>query len=434
MEKYIILRDLNRAPSRRMKTRSATRSAAPPADFEFETESAPAPGGAPSPTPAALRTDLPAPAIETATLSARDVQDAARDPDIEALAIDMPTILLAPVATDAGSAAAAGDNWGITAIGAAGSPFTGKGVSVCVLDTGIDVTHPAFKGVILDKRDFTTGVPEGQVIGDQPGWDGNGHGTHCAGTIFGRNVDGVRIGVAPGVTSAMIGKVLRDSGGGTTEMLFAGLQWAITSGVDVVSMSIGFDFPGLVEKRIAAGLSPRQATSDALVAYRANLRLFDSLMAMVKARLPFDEGTVIVAASGNESDHARDIHIAVSIPAAADGMISVGAVGQKDGKEGLANFSNVMPAVCAPGVAIRSAKAGGGLIEMSGTSMATPHVAGIAALWWEHLRSKSANHKTSAAEVVSGMMTAARQEDVFATPFSKFDFGAGLVTVPRAVA
>jgi hypothetical protein len=59
----------------------------------------------------------------------------------------------------------------------------------------------------------------------------------------------------------MIGKVLRDNGSGTTDMLFAGLQWAITAGVDVISMSIGFDFPGLVEKRMAQGLSARQAPS-----------------------------------------------------------------------------------------------------------------------------------------------------------------------------
>lgn len=438
MQKYTILRDLNRTTTttrglsaRSPSPRSATRAAPPPADFGFRTESVPEARAGGS-----LAAELPAPVIETTTLSDRDVQDAARDPDVQGLAVVMPTILLAPVALDADAAAAdaPGDSWGIAAVGATGSPFTGMGVSVCVLDTGIDASHPAFQGVALDKRDFTTGVPGGQPIDNRPDWDRNGHGTHCAGTIFGRNVDGARIGVAPGITSAMIGKVLGDNGGGTTDMLFDGLQWAITAGVDIVSMSIGFDFPGLVEKRVQAGLSPRQAASDALVAYRANLRLFDALMAMVRVRAPFDEGTVIVAASGNESDHARNIHIAVSIPAAADGMISVGAVGQSGGKQELANFSNTMPVVCAPGVAIRSARIGGGLVPMSGTSMATPHVAGVAALWWEHLRRKSGNNKSSAADVISNMTMTARQEDVFASPFSRFDFGAGLVAVPHAVA
>lgn len=438
MQKYTILRDLNRQTTRGVSARSAApRSAGPatppPADFSFRTESFPEARAGGAPTPAV---ELPVPAIETTTLSERDVQDAARDPDVEGVAVVMPTILLAPVALGADAAAAdvAGDSWGLAAVGATGSPFTGKGVSVCVLDTGIDASHPAFQGVTLDKRDFTTGTPGGQPIDDKPDWDRNGHGTHCAGTIFGRNVEGARIGVAPGITNAMIGKVLGDNGGGTTDMLFDGLQWAITAGVDIVSMSIGFDFPGLMERRIQAGLSPRQAASDALVAYRANLRLFDTLMAMVKVRAPFDEGTVIVAASGNESDHAHNIHIAVSIPAAAEGMISVGAVGQTGGKQELANFSNTMPVVCAPGVAIRSARTGGGLVPMSGTSMATPHVAGVAALWWEHLRRKSGNNKSSAADVIGNMTMTARQEDVFASPFSKFDFGAGLVTVPRAVA
>ena len=421
MQKYTILRDLNRKTSRR----EATRSGPLPGDFTFDAtrsvESAPP-------------EELPAPQIETTSLTERNAQDAANDPEVAGVARVMPTMLLAPVQFDASEAEpqADGDSWGIMAVGAQGSQLTGNGVSVCVLDTGIDAGHSAFLGIVLDKRDFTTGAQGGQPIDTHPNWDANGHGTHCAGTIFGRDVDGVRIGVARGVKQAMIGKVLRDNGGGTTDMLFAGLQWAITAGVDVVSMSIGFDFPGLVERRVEAGLSARQAASDALVAYRANLRLFDALMNMVKARAEFDEGTVIIAASGNESNRAKDIRIAVSIPAAADGMVSVGALGRKAGKHEAAWFSNTMPIVSAPGVAIRSAKSGGGLVEMNGTSMATPHVAGIAALWWEHLRAKSPNNKAAAADVVMRMTAGARQGDVFVGPYSKFDYGAGLMTVPQA--
>jgi len=245
-------------------------------------------------------------------------------------------------------------------------------------------------------------------------------------------VDGTRIGIARGVIAALIGKVLDDEGHGTTEMLFKGLQWAIGEGVDVVSMSIGFDFPGLVERRVAAGWSARQAASDALVAYRANLRLFDSLMGMVKARAAFNEGTVIVAASGNESNRAKNITIGVSIPAAAEGIVSVGALEQKGTRCDAAYFSNTLPIISAPGVGIKSAKAGGSLVEMSGTSMACPHVGGVAALWWEHLRSKDPKRKSSAADVVHHMVASARQNDVFAGEFSKLDFGAGLVSAPKA--
>ena len=69
---------------------------------------------------------------------------------------------------------------------------------------------------------------------------------------------------------------------------------------------------------------------------------------------------------------------------------------------------------------------------MNGTSMATPHVAGIAALWWEHLRATSPDGRAAAADVAMRMTVAARQQDVFAGPYSKVDYGAGLVTVPQA--
>ena len=83
-------------------------------------------------------------------------------------------------------------------MGADTSSCTGNGIVVAVLDTGIDASHPAFAGVEVIQKDFT-----GEGDGDQ-----HGHGTHCAGTIFGRNVNGTRIGVAMGVKKALIGKVL----------------------------------------------------------------------------------------------------------------------------------------------------------------------------------------------------------------------------------
>ncbi|MDQ3644958.1 MAG: S8 family serine peptidase, partial [Actinomycetota bacterium] len=122
-----------------------------------------------------------------------------RDPEVLAIAPEMPIRLIEPVAEEA----ALGDEvWGIAAVGADKSPFTGAENVVAVLDTGIDSSHPAFEGVTLVEEDFS-----GSGICDR-----QGHGTHCAGTIFGRDVEGTRIGVARGVSRALIGKVLDDGG------------------------------------------------------------------------------------------------------------------------------------------------------------------------------------------------------------------------------
>src|SRR5262249_7080699 len=162
--------------------------------------------------------------------------------------------------------------------------------------------------------------------------------------------------------------------------IFQAIQWALDGGAKVLSMSLGFDFPGMVAKLIAAQWPPELATSVALQAYRGNLRMLDALMEMVAARRAFDGGAVIVAAAGNESDREvnAEFEIAVSIPAAANGVVSVGALEvMPSGKLRVADFSNTLPEISAPGVGILSAKAGGKLRTLSGTSMATPHVAGV---------------------------------------------------------
>jgi subtilisin family serine protease len=129
---------------------------------------------------------------------------------VAAIARQMPTKLIAPRA----ASATADDNllWGIDSVGARACRFSGKGVRVAVLDTGIERTHQAFKGVNITEMD-SSGAGNG---------DRQGHGTHCAGTFFGREVDGCRIGVAPGVETALIGKVLGDNGHGTSPMIFDG--------------------------------------------------------------------------------------------------------------------------------------------------------------------------------------------------------------------
>jgi subtilisin family serine protease len=260
--------------------------------------------------------------------------------------------------------------------------------------------------------------------------DHQGHGTHCAGTIFGRDVAGQRIGIARGVTRALIGKVLDDNGSGRSEWLFDGLQWANQQKAQVVSMSIGFDFPGMVDDMIAQGVPRQAAMSSVLLAYRDNLRMFDAIMAMFRARAAFGTGTVVVAASGNESDRYGNpgYEIGTSLPAAADDVVAVGAVEQGAGALRVAGFSNTFPQIVAPGVGIRSAWPGNGMAVLQGTSMACPHVAGVAALWWEELVARNQVAPTAHA-VASRLLTTARAQ-VFAADVDPADRGAGLVTAP----
>ena len=350
-------------------------------------------------------------------LTERAAAAMAQEPEVEAIAPAMRTRLIKPLAA---SGAPAGDAWGLEAVGATRSSFTGAGVTVAVLDTGIDDTHPAFQGVQLEQRDFT-----GEGDGDR-----EGHGTHCAGTIFGRDVNGTRIGVAPGITRALIGKVLGTDGGGDSQMLVEGIQWAVNNGANIVSMSLGFDFPGMVAEWVEDDWPVALATSNALEAYRVNLRVLDAVLNLTKAQGALGSGgALIVAASGNESQ--RDKHpewkIAASLPAAAVEVVSVGAVGREGDLLRVADFSNSLPLVCAPGVDILSARAGGGLEALSGTSMACPHVAGVAALWWEAIKARRL--KPTATNVLAQLLGTANR-DRFGDEGLEEDVGQGLIGAP----
>jgi subtilisin family serine protease len=270
-------------------------------------------------------------------------------------------------------------------------------------------------------------VPNGATDSDD---DQHGHGTHCAGTIFGRITDGVRIGVAHGVKKALIGKVLGKIAA-SSAMIANAIQWAIENGANVISMSLGIDFPGYEKKLEAGGFPPELATSRALEGYRANVQLFEKLASLVRARGAFTQATLIVAAAGNESrrDISPDFEIAVSPPAVAEGIISVGALGHGD-PAGLtvAFFSNTGVNVSAPGVDIVSAKLGGGLCSLSGTSMATPHVAGVAALWAEKIKQ---TRPLSLFEW-TGRLAGAATSQGLKPGFVPFAVGAGLVGAPQA--
>jgi subtilisin family serine protease len=368
--------------------------------------------------PAAVESDAPI-AVEVDALTARRAAEVSRHRDVECVAPVIPMKLIAPVSlTAAAHPASTSTAWGIQAVGADTSPFTGDGVKVAVLDTGIDASHPAFSGVELVRKNFTSESDD----------DMHGHGTHCAGTIFGRDVSGKRIGVAPGVGTALISKVLGQDGGGSDVILTA-IEWALQNGAQVISMSLGIDFPRLVVDLENEGVPTELATSMALEGYRANVLLFERLGSLVQARASFTGACLLVAAAGNESRRDQDPNfvIAVSPPAAADGMVSVAAIGPDPDGFTIASFSNYGARLSAPGVDILSARAGGGLTTMSGTSMATPHVAGVAAVWAEKLiKSGQFSQQRFTDRLVGSAVT-----DGLKLGFSPADVGNGVVQAPQ---
>ena len=356
--------------------------------------------------------------LEEVELSKRERNDLRRDPATRAIALPMPLRLIEAVRKEP-AVAAAGPAWGIEAVRAPESPYDGSGITVAVLDTGIDPNHPAFSGMQLVQRNFTDEEPQ----------DLHGHGTHCAGTIFGQDVNGTRIGVARAIKRALIGKVLGE-GGGSSATLARAIHWALEEGAHVVSMSLGIDFPGYVDWLVHVKNVPvAPATSLALEEYRANVNLFTELARYVAAYEVFGQGTLIVAASGNESDRPS-YEIGVAPPAAATGIVSVAALERTATGLAVASFANNQVDVAAPGADIVSAEAGtGGLVSMSGTSMATPHVAGVTALWAQRqmdMTGRVEHHSLLAQVVASGTL------EPLVPHSEEDDVGTGLVQAPLA--
>lgn len=218
-------------------------------------------------------------------------------------------------------------------IPAAWKKSKGEGVKVAVLDTGLPV-HRDLEVQIEDAENFTM----------DPITDIQGHSTHVSGIIAAaENNEGV-IGVAP-KSRLYIGKVLGDNGSGSDFEIADGIRWAINKGVDIINMSLGA--PAQFEEYM-------QETKKAVIeAYEA--------------------GIVVICAAGNES---ADL---VGFPARLEQAIAVAAV---DSNEEKANFSNKGSALdfAAAGVRILSTYTNNTYAELSGTSMASPQIAGIAAL------------------------------------------------------
>jgi subtilisin family serine protease len=206
-------------------------------------------------------------------------------------------------------------------------------VVVAVLDTGV-ATHPELASALLPGRNFT----------DSPGGvldttDRHGHGTHVAGTIAadaGSDIEGVAHGVA-----LLPVKVLGDAGPGWDSWIADGIVWAADNGADVINMSLSG--PGY------------SAVEESAVAYARS------------------QGVTVIAAAGNDNSSA------LYSPAGLAGVISVSAVDEAQAKASFSNFGTAVD-LAAPGVLILSAAHSGGLTYKSGTSMAAPHVAGVAAL------------------------------------------------------
>jgi subtilisin family serine protease len=279
--------------------------------------------------------------------------------------------------------------WGLMAVKAVQSSFSGKGIRVAVLDTGCDLQHPDLQGRPIVRRSFIAG---------ESVQDGNGHGTHCIGTSMGlkRPAVGPRYGVASDAR-IFAGKVLSNAGSGTDAQILGGINWALENGCEVISMSLG------------APTRRGQAFS----------QVFEAV-----ARRAQQAGTLIVAAAGNESDRPRSVQ-PVAHPANCPSIMAVAAI---DEARRIARFSNqgINPSggqvdIAAPGVDVYSSvplptRYG----RKNGTSMATPHVAGVAALLAE------ANPSARGAALAQLLTTRALR----LANLSSADVGAGLAQAP----
>lgn len=228
---------------------------------------------------------------------------------------------------------------------------TGKGVKVAVLDTGIAAGHRDLKDGVKGSKDFT-----GSRVGSD---DKNGHGTHCAGSIGARKNGWGLVGVAYDC-DLYAGKVLGDGGSGSVDGIRDGILWAVTEvDADVISMSLG---GGGAESYIPVGLKAAE-----------------------------EKGVIVLCAAGNDGNGRP-----VNYPAAYPFPLAVSAI---DSGLKLASFSctGSKVEVCGPGVNVRSTYPGAGdglFADLSGTSMATPNVAGAAALWVQADKAKGGERKT----------------------------------------
>ena len=290
--------------------------------------------------------------------------------------------------------------WGLQITKVVNSKYSGRGINVAVLDTGFDFTHPDFAGRQISSQSF---------IANQDVQDKQGHGTHCVGIACGPLSTSIppRYGIGYGA-DIFVGKVLSNQGVGSDSSILAGLEWAIANGCQIISMSLG-----------APVLSGQQPSG-----------LFE-----VVADRALRHGTLIIAAAGNESDRSLGIVKPVGHPANCPSIMAVGAI---DSQLKVAWFSNAglnsnggQIDIVAPGADPGVGQGGNARTDiyssylmptryrrLAGTSMATPHVAGIAALY--------AEATGSTGRVLWNLLT----QNALRLPLPSVDVGAGLVQAP----
>jgi len=278
--------------------------------------------------------------------------------------------------------------WGLQATRVAESQYSGQGIRVAVLDTGMDLEHPDFAGRTITSQSFV----EGEEV-----QDGNGHGTHCIGTSCGSLQPETlpRYGVAHRA-EIYAGKVLGNDGSGTDGTILPAIEWAVSNQCVVISMSLGAD------------VSPNQSYS----------RIYERV-----ARRALRAGSIIIAAAGNASRRPGTV-AAVGHPANCPSIMAVGAVDADFQicffSSGGRNPNGGQVDIAGPGDDVYSSyPMPTRYRRLRGTSMATPHVSGIAALIAE------ADENARGRALWQALVQLARRLDL-----PSRDVGAGLVQAP----
>jgi thermitase len=283
-----------------------------------------------------------------------------------------------------------GELYGVARIGAPAfwsahglAAFPGSGgVPVGIVDTGIDATHEDLVG-----RVAACGAAAQATVTEGECADGQGHGTHVAGTIGAIAGNGVGVAGVAFDAPLIVCRALGADGSGTIADVAACMRWVHDKGAKVISMSLG-------------GPATQTLAEAAKSAYARGSRA----------------GSLIVAAAGNDGDST------ISYPAGLPQVVSVAAIGPDDVVAPFSN-ENADVEVAAAGVDVLSAKLGGGYVRESGTSMATPHVAGAASLLW------SAD-PTASASTIRGRLDAA--VDDLGAPGRDRAYGFGVVDLAKA--